>query len=96
MSSQAVDVQTEADIDVQTELDTDVEGVARRIAHEVWNYTDGLPGRWVPLMIIRERLALEDEAATTDAVQFAIDRQWFEEFGGHNSIRLTGTGRCIR
>ena len=92
MSSQAVDVQAETDIDVQTELDTDVESVARRIAGEVWDYTDGLPGRWVPLMTIVERL---DDDATTAAVQLAIDQGWLEEFGGQNSIRLTGAGRCI-
>ena len=107
MSSQSVDVQTGVDIDVEDLPVKDLpvndpaveglsaEGLARRITREVWDYTGGLPGRWVPLMIIQERLALEDETATADAVQLAVERQWLEEFGGQNSIRLTGAGRCI-
>jgi hypothetical protein len=75
--------------------DTDVEGLARLIAREVWEYTAGLPQRWVPLIIIAERLALQDEDATTAAIQFAVDHRWLEDFGGQNSIRLTGAGRCI-
>jgi hypothetical protein len=92
MSSQAVDVQTDLNADVEG---LSVECLARRIAHEMWDYTGGLPGRWVPLMIIQERLALEDETAAINAVQFAVERQWLEEFGGHNSIRLTNVGRSI-
>jgi len=101
MSSLAADVQTK-DTGVE-ELpaknlpvtDLSVEGLARRITRDVWDYTGGLPGRWVPLMIIQERLALEDETATTNAVQLAVEQQWLEEFGGLNSVRLTGAGRCI-
>ena len=91
MPPHAVDVQSGTDAAVQA--DTDVEGLARRITRDVWDYTGGLPGRWVPLMIIVERLALQDEDATTAAVQFAVDQGWLEEFGGYNSIRLTQAGR---
>jgi|SRR6185369_4188649 hypothetical protein len=96
MPSHAIDVQTKLDNDVvQAELATDLEGLARRIARDVWDYTGGLPARWVPLIILMERLALLDEESTTAAVQFGVDQQWLEEFGGYNSIRLTGAGRCI-
>jgi hypothetical protein len=74
--------------------DNDPEALARRIVRDMWNYTGGLPGRWVPLMIIEERLAMQDESATTAALQFAIEKLWLEEFGGYNSIRLTDVGRC--
>jgi hypothetical protein len=95
MSPQAVDVQTFMDTDVQSGINDSVEGLARRITRDVWDYTEGLPGRWVPLMIIQERLALENETATTNAVQLAVEQQWLEEFGDYNSIRLTNAGRSI-
>ena len=93
MPSHAVDVHTD---DVHTALDADVEGLARRIVRDVRDYTGGLPGRWVPLMTIVERLALEDEGATTAAVELAVDQRWIDEFGGHSSIRLTRIGHSIR
>jgi hypothetical protein len=71
-----------------------VETLARQIVRQMWDYTEGLPGRWAPLSTIRERLELEDEPAAQAAVQFAVDRQWLEEFGGYNSIRLAHAGRC--
>ena len=70
-----------------------VETLARQIVRQMWDYTEGLPGRWAPLCIIRERLELEDEPAAQAAVQFAVDRQWLEELGGYNSIRLAPAGR---
>jgi hypothetical protein len=93
MPPDAGNIQTGTDAVVQPDID--VEGLARLIARDVWDYTAGLPERWVPLIIIAERLALQDEDATTAAVQHAVDRRWLEEFGSHNSIRLTGAGRCI-
>ena len=95
MSSQAVDVHPGTDTNVQPGLDADLESLARRIAREVWDYTGGLPGRWVPMITIQERLALEDETATTNALQLAVEQRWLEEFGGYNSIRLTGDGRSL-
>ena len=95
MPSQAVDVHTELDTDIHTELDTGIEGLARRIVRAVRDYTGGLPGRWVPLMTIVERLALQDEGATIAAVNFAVDRRWLDQFGGHCSIRLTGIGHSV-
>ncbi len=83
-------------VDVHTEFETDTEGLARLIVREVRDYSGGLPGRWVPLITIVQRLALLDEGATTDAVQFAVDQRWLDEFGGHSSVRLTGVGRGIR
>ena len=71
-----------------------VETLARQIVRQMWEYTEGLPGRWAPLSTISERLELADEPATQAAVQFAVDRQWLEEFGGYNSIRLAHAGRC--
>jgi hypothetical protein len=70
-----------------------VETLARRIVRQMWDYTEGLPGRWAPLATIGERLELEDEGETHAAVQFAVEQQWLEEFGGYNSIRLTQAGR---
>jgi hypothetical protein len=93
MSPDEGNAKTSTEFPVQS--DTDVEGLARLIAREVWDYTAGLPERWVPLIIVAERLALQDERATTAAIQFAVDHRWLEEFGGQNSIRLTGAGRCI-
>jgi hypothetical protein len=90
MPSQAVDVHTESETDI------DIEGLARLIVREVRDYSGGLPGRWVPLITIVQRLALLDQGATTDAVQFAVDQRWLDEFGGHSSVRLTGVGRGIR
>ena len=72
-----------------------VETLARQIVRQMWEYTEGLPGRWAPLATISERLELEDEPATHAAVQFAVEQRWLEEFGGYNSIRLTGDGRSI-
>jgi len=102
MSSQAADVHKDANIDVEKSSvealpveALSVEGLARRIAREVWDYTGGLPGRWVPLMIVQQRLGLEDEAPMLAAAQLGLEQAWFEEFGGNNSIRLTGAGRCI-
>jgi hypothetical protein len=91
MPSQVIDVA----VDANAGTTTDIERLARRITRDVWDYTAGLPGRWVPLIIIVERLALQDEAATAAAIQFAIERPWLEEFGGQNSIRLTDDGRSI-
>ena len=71
-----------------------VETLARQIVRQMWEYTEGLPGRWAPLSTISERLKLADEPATHTAVQFAVERQWLEEFGGYNSIRLAHAGRC--
>ena len=90
MSSQVVEAQGS---DAPTGLDADVEGLARRITRDVWDYTGGLPGRWVPLMIIQERLALEDGTATIGAAQLAVAELWLEEFGDYNSIRLAPAGR---
>jgi hypothetical protein len=70
-----------------------VETLARQIVREMWEYTEGLPGRWAPLCIVSERLELEDEEATRAAVQYAVERQWLEEFSDYNSIRLTDAGR---
>jgi hypothetical protein len=89
----AGNVQTGTDDAVQA--DADVEGLARLIAREMWDYTAGLPGRWGPTIIIVEELALLDEDATTAAIQFAVAHRWLEDFGGQNSIRLTGAGRYI-
>jgi len=102
MSSQAADVHKDANIDVEKSsvevqcLETlSVEGLARRLARELWDYTGGLTGRWVPLMIIQERLGLEDEAPLRAAAQLGVEQAWFEEFGDNSNIRLTGAGRCI-
>jgi len=70
-----------------------VETLARRIVRQMWNYTEGLPGRWAPLATISERLKLENDLATNAAALFAVEQGWLEEFGDYNSIRLTGIGR---
>ena len=70
-----------------------VETLARQIVRQMWDYTEGLPGRWAPLATISERLELENDPATIAAVQFAVEHLWLEEFGGYNSIRLTDAGR---
>ena len=70
-----------------------VETLARRIVRQMWDYTEGLPGRWAPLATISEQLELANDPATDAAVQFAVERQWLQEFGGYNSIRLTDAGR---
>jgi hypothetical protein len=102
MSSQAADVHLDKNIDVENSSvegspveALSVEGLARRMARELWDYTGGLPGRRVPLMILQERLGLEDEAPLRAATQLGIEQAWFEEFGDNTNIRLTGAGRCI-
>jgi hypothetical protein len=45
------------------------------------------------LLTLQEILSLPDDAATTAAVQFAVDQAWLEEFGG--SVRLTLAGRSV-
>ena len=100
MPSHAVDVHTEPDDDVEDLVRCEelahCEDLARCIVRAVRDYTGGLPGRWVPLMTIVERLALQDEGATTAAVELAVDQRWLDEFGGHSSIRLTHIGHSIR
>ena len=92
MSPQAVDVQSDMNVDVEV---SSVESLARRITRDLWDYTGGLPGRWVPLMILQERLALEDDTAAINAARLGVEQQWLEEFGDYNSVRLTDAGRCI-
>ena len=70
-----------------------VETLARQIVRQMWEYTGGMPGRWVPLVTIGEQLKLENEPATNAAVKFAVEREWLEEFGDYNSIRLAHAGR---
>ena len=53
MSPQAVDVQSDMNVDVEV---SSVESLARRITRDLWDYTGGLPGRWVPLMILQDHL----------------------------------------
>ena len=92
MSPQAVDVQSDMNVDVEV---SSVESLARRITRDLWDYTGGLPGRWVPLMILQERLALEDDTAAINAARLGVEQKWLEEFGDYNSVRLTDAGRCI-
>jgi hypothetical protein len=72
-----------------------VETLARQIVRQMWEYTEGLPGRWAPLSTISERLKLENELATNAAVTLAVEQGWLEEFGGYNSIRLAHAGRSL-
>src|SRR4051812_40886300 len=70
-----------------------VEALARKIVRQMWEYTEGLPGRWAPLATISERLKLENDLATNAAALFAVEQGWLEEFGDYNSIRLAHAGR---
>jgi hypothetical protein len=72
-----------------------VEALARNIVRQMWEYTEGLPGRWAPLATISERLKLANDLATNAAALFAVEQGWLEEFGDYNSIRLANAGRSL-
>jgi hypothetical protein len=80
--------------EVEAPLEAPLEARGRLIARELWDHTVGQPGRWVLLAAMRGTPLLEDDRATAEAVQFAIDQKWLEEFSG--SVRLTDLGRSIR
>ncbi|MDP2372366.1 hypothetical protein [Reyranella sp.] len=91
MSEQNPDRALDRDEGDRTEID--VGALARLITRTIWDYTGGLPGRWVLLLTLQEILSLRDDAATAVAVQVAVDQAWLEEFGG--SLRLTHAGRSV-